>query len=675
MSVAFWLTPMQAQILEKDTIKAYTRYPYIQYTNQRDQLSLTTVDTSIAQFQNQHPVLQGDFYSLYLGNIGQAHHRLVFDYQRPVGFHWGFRQFEKYYYKSDSVKYFRSPYPYTKLYYVLGPEEEQIINVAFAYSIKRQLHYSFDYRRITAPGIYNRQNTGWHNAEVNTWYHSKDDRYNLLTHFVLNDGDIAQNGGVPLGDTLFNDINIFPKSTVGVALSSAETNIRDRNVLLQQTYDWGKRRKKSTETNAKKLDLTPNFIPQFRIGHAFSYQTNAYRYRDANPSASFYNQIRLSEDTSPVDSLLVSRQTNDSLRVRGVTNDVFAILFGQRRLFRQKTNGADSLSNMNRSTNFRAKVGFQHQFYKARRFQQFDTTFVEQDSSIVGLLTPQNQVDRFHSAILYGDIYNSLLSNRLTYQARGQYALLGYNLGDFSVYGKIQLLFSEKLGQVIGEINAQNITPDYIQMYYNGNHDFWNNNNFRKTNSLKLKGTYQNDFFKLKASYVNHTLNNYIVWNENAMPEQLGEVVNISQFIVQKDVQLWKFHLDNTLVYQVSTSNNIRFPAFWSRHQLYFESSLFRNALQSRIGINVSYNTNYNAYAYQPSTSQFYLQNEQELTYYPVIDLFATFKIKRVRLFAKMEHVNQPQGILVARTGYFSAPFYPMPDRNFKFGLSWAFYD
>jgi len=50
-----------------------------------------------------------------------------------------------------------------------------------------------------------------------------------------------------------------------------------------------------------------------------------------------------------------------------------------------------------------------------------------------------------------------------------------------------------------------------------------------------------------------------------------------------------------------------------------------------------------------------------------------TAKIKRVRIFGKLQHVNQ--NLFKAWQGYFAAIDYPMPDRIFKVGVSWYFYD
>jgi hypothetical protein len=72
-----------------------------------------------------------------------------------------------------------------------------------------------------------------------------------------------------------------------------------------------------------------------------------------------------------------------------------------------------------------------------------------------------------------------------------------------------------------------------------------------------------------------------------------------------------------------------------------------------------------------PAVQQFYLQNKQQLDAYLQADVFADFRINRVRLFIKMAHINQ--GILGA--GYYAAPSTPGMGRTFGFGLQWLLFD
>jgi len=73
--------------------------------------------------------------------------------------------------------------------------------------------------------------------------------------------------------------------------------------------------------------------------------------------------------------------------------------------------------------------------------------------------------------------------------------------------------------------------------------------------------------------------------------------------------------------------------------------------------------------AWMPATREFYNQNEYKSVNYPYIDVFLNVRIKRARLFIKMDHVNS--GLM--GFNYFMIPNYSYVDRAFRFGVSWKF--
>ncbi len=72
-----------------------------------------------------------------------------------------------------------------------------------------------------------------------------------------------------------------------------------------------------------------------------------------------------------------------------------------------------------------------------------------------------------------------------------------------------------------------------------------------------------------------------------------------------------------------------------------------------------------------PATSQFYLQDNKKYGNYLLLDFFINLKVKDVRLFFKVEHLND--GLM--DVNYIQTPNYPNSGRAFKFGVSWTFYD
>ena len=55
-----------------------------------------------------------------------------------------------------------------------------------------------------------------------------------------------------------------------------------------------------------------------------------------------------------------------------------------------------------------------------------------------------------------------------------------------------------------------------------------------------------------------------------------------------------------------------------------------------------------------------------------MIDVFVAAKWKRMRILAKMQHLNDN---LFGDRNYFTVLHYPQNKRVFKMGFSWSFYD
>jgi hypothetical protein len=118
-------------------------------------------------------------------------------------------------------------------------------------------------------------------------------------------------------------------------------------------------------------------------------------------------------------------------------------------------------------------------------------------------------------------------------------------------------------------------------------------------------------------------------------------------------------------------SSVIRIPNFISENSLYYENDLFKKALRLQVGASLYYTSAYYADAYMPVTDQFYLQDKKKYGNYPFVDVFINARIKTVRIFFKMDHINSG----FSGKKYVLTPGYPYPERAFKFGVSWRFFD
>ena len=217
-------------------------------------------------------------------------------------------------------------------------------------------------------------------------------------------------------------------------------------------------------------------------------------------------------------------------------------------------------------------------------------------------------------------------------------------------------------------------SPDFIFQRFSSNNFRWNNN-FKKVN-MKFARIYFWGQHNFNVSLSVNNVSNYIYFNSQALPAQLKSwLINIYSAQLTKGFfsKGYGFNLNNKILYQYvsGSSNVIRIPPIILESSLYYENKFFKRALTAQVGFDIFYNSAYFANAYMPATGQFYLQNEKKIGNYPYVDFFINGKIKSVRMFLKIEHINAGLSTFT----YYMVPHYPLSERAFKFGLSWRFLD
>jgi hypothetical protein len=169
-----------------------------------------------------------------------------------------------------------------------------------------------------------------------------------------------------------------------------------------------------------------------------------------------------------------------------------------------------------------------------------------------------------------------------------------------------------------------------------------------------------------------------VYFNRDAMPVQHNGEVSILAISLEKDIKLWLFHFDHRLLLQTSFGTKdangdeiLPVPLLSANLRYYLQGSLVKNVLTAQLGVDVYYNTEYYAYAYNPAAGAFHLQHENsKIGTTPYMDAFLNLKWKRATIFVKM--INVAEGW--PERSYFSTLHYIRPESVLKLGLSWFFF-
>ena len=274
-------------------------------------------------------------------------------------------------------------------------------------------------------------------------------------------------------------------------------------------------------------------------------------------------------------------------------------------------------------------------------------------------------------------IGGALYKNRgkhIHYGFDGNVCLVGYKLGEFQVNGHMDAGF--RLGKDSMTIAAKaffrNETPDYYLQHYRSNHYQWENT-FQKTLRLHVSGevAYPTQWVKPKLNVSFENITKHIYFDTDGLPQQMDGNIQVLAADLQLNITTPWINLDNHVIYQHASSDKLPLPALTLYHNLYYHGCWFK-ALDAQIGVDMRFFTKYYAPILNPALGQFCVQNQEQVGNYPVMNVYANFYVRslRLKLFAQYQHFNAS----FMGKQYFEMPGYPMAPDMFRAGLAWHFY-
>lgn len=542
------------------------------------------------------------------GALGTATFNLVGLQGQVPGFRVGYEQFNLYRFTKYTVPFYNNQKPYTRLDFLIGLKREQTAHVTHSQNIGRKFNFGFHYLRYATTGLYVNQRTRHNDLALTSTFDSKK-RYLFQSIFILNNIRAEENGGVKETD-IFDDTSFISKQLVDVSLENAENKQREITFHACQSVGVGKR----LPQDSTRYGL--------QLYHEIDVGREQYDYSDSSPDSAYYGMFYT--DAMAADSFR-SEAKKTFIGTRA----------GIRKMFKR---GVVADASASYTYHF-----FYQDNYPELRLQYADAVVsVENDTG---------------SSFLYG--------------ARAAWSFLDYNKNDIHTKAYIGYMF-QKAGVVKLSFSYTQAEPAALYNRFSFGGISWANN-FDKQKQLSAELAYQLPKYNLQAAVRIQQVNEYLFWDENFFPSQHHGSLSVLTIEARKLFRIKYFGIDNILRVQlVSNKTLLRFPVYWGVHSFFYERGVFKNKLLTRVGVDIRYNTNYKAPGYFPLTGQFYLQNEETLAFYPVLDLYLCFKVKTVRLFFKMQHLNQG---MFKDKGYFAAYKYPAGDRTFRFGVSWMFLD
>jgi len=617
----------------------FVRYTTLKLT--KDSIQTLALDTSLRGMQNFSPIAQPRRPTINTGNIGLAAKDLLFVPSKTIGFDPGFHSLDWYAMGPDDIKYYQARTPYSNLYYAgqYSGDAEQLFRVLHSQNIKKNFNVGASYNRIGANGLYQRQRGDVLNGTFWSWYTSPNKRYTLFANAIFNTLKAYENGSITNTDIFGNNNLSIDRMSQTVRLSTARQIYRKNTFFLKQMYFVGR-------IDTLDQEISKKVLPTNKITYTIRYDKDSYAF-----------QKNESDDHTVLPAGLNDLSyTNDSTSVQHIQNEFIYSFF-----LRGKSSSV--IKN-----ELKIDAGIRHDFYNY--------------TQLVGVPPPQQYFSKYTKSFQNVTLLGSAgyrFSDRIDLNFDLQQIFQGRQAGDFLYEAKSNVLVSKNLGRIVLGGYIQNKSPEEIYDTHYGNHFQWKDNNFKRTKTVNLSFKYINDKLGLDAGAEYFLITDYLYFLQanpavdslTIAPVQNTGNISLLKLTVGKKLTYGRFNLDSYIVYQKTSKPDIMLtPEFYTFNSLYLKQTFFK-VLKTEYGFDVRYNTKYTNYSYSPAVSQFYIGKTDKFDSYPIVDFWIRASLRKANIFLKYEYANQG----LQSRGYYTVNRYPMPDRLFKVGLSWNFYD
>jgi hypothetical protein len=587
---------------------------------QRDTTYLDTTLSMKKEYKFNY-LRKDDFELMPFSNVGQTYNTLAYTFDRlnlkPL---FAAQSHHFNYFEIEDINYFHVPTPLTELYFKTAFQQGQQLDAFFTVNTSEQFNFSIAYKGVRSLGKYQHMLASTGNFTFTTNYQTKSKRYNVRAHVTAQDVLNQENGGLTensLGLFINNDSEFSDRGRLDVNFENAENKLEGLRFYGEHEY----------ELISKKDSLGYSVLT---IGNSIAYEDKFYEYRQISPYSGYgpsYESANLQETVKLED--------------------------------------------------FNAKV------------------YADFDNSILGkisVFTGYTDFNYGYNSVLIldeGRITNRLKGNIIEAGAAYKKTYRGFELfgkaainvsGDFDgnyIHGAASFALNED-NKAKASITLHSVAPNFNFLLYQSNYVNYNWQN-NLNNSKKQELRFDLNSKKLVDVSVSYTgIDDYTYFgikpnDSTPTPIQHKQRVDYLKVKVEKEIKYGKFGIANTIMYQQVVSGDAVFkvPQLITRNSVYYEDHWFKKALFMQTGINFKYFTKYHMNAYDPVLGEFYVQNDEKLGGFPMLDLFFNAKVRQTRIFIKWEQFNT---VFASKNTHFSAPGYPYRDAVIRFGLVWNFF-
>lgn len=517
----------------------------------------------------------------------------------------------------NDVRYYDVKTPTATFIYHTAMRNGAALQSTYTQNIGKRFNFAVEYMGLRSQGMYRNSLAANNNTLFSGHYKSKSGNYELFAHYLHQNVDNQENGGI-IDDNLFQAgaSDFSNRFNAQVNLNSSNSEFSYRRYYLSHQF---------TPFNSEKYP--------FRIRHTLFNQGNKY----------FYHQGALEDYWYGTQSEIVA---NFPLSTKKYSN-----------------NFSNTVSLVFDNEKFKLDAGLRYQMLK----------FGLNNTSIPFLEVPAEMKENRLGAVgnLQVKLFDKFQLNSFLEFSKGN------QFGNYLKTTNNVKFEPIKDYFVNAKVNFQSVYPSFnylanTSVYRNFNYFLQDAKNQAIT---EIGGSVNLKWFKTELFANYFRIDNYTYFDAGAMPQQSENSLNISQIGGDATFNYGKFHLNTRLQFQSALTNKdlLPMPSFIGRANFFFQSKAFKNAAEIQTGIKVYYFSKFASREYFPILNEYILPNADSFSIggQPIADVYFNLKVKRMFFFIE----GQQMGTLISHNKAYAFPHYPVYDFRLNIGIVWYLFN
>lgn len=571
-------------------------------------------------------IRKDNFGLLPFSNVGQSYAELTKSFKKYSTLpEFGARATHFAFLEVDDIHYYNVPTPWSQLFFKTTFQQGQLLDAFITTNVSPQVNLSIAYKGLHSMGKYRHDMTSQGSFRATLSYKTKKERYQIHSHFVHQNLEAEQNGGLT--------------DQANQQFASQSNQYSDRGVLDNKYNDGDRKLLAKRFFVHQYFNLIPgdeNANNEVRLSHTLNFTDKEYYFSQTAP----YEGYGISYQNNNLRDLTEFQEVSNTVSARYQNNLLGSFLFKAR--------------HVNYNYGYKRRLNLDSGVIPNRLKGDVISLGAEYEKKIGGFM-------------LSGD------------------AMIN-TVGDFDgnyIRAKASYDFDEE-NSVEAGLHTNSAKPNYNFLLYQSDYKNYNwRNDFKNVQKQHLYFTLKSEkIADLKVDYTRIHNYTYFGLKANTIPEILADSlvtpfqhssdVNYVRVQAHKELNWRKFSLDNTVLYQkvLEGEEVFRVSDFVIRNSFYFKDYWFDRNLYLQTGITFNYFTGYRADAYDPVLGEFYVQDFEKMKGFSRLDFFFNARVRQTRLFFKVENFTT----LLDENGHYAAPYQPYRDWNIRFGLVWDFF-